>query len=268
MPDRDNWTAAMVLRWVLTRDKGAVLPMSATYGLVGVFEDGTVSRLAPEDMDAVTLAYCTDPNLPAGEERAVTAVARSERVIAVKDAIYQALRRGTLEACARRNGTGDVEKIASNQWLSLKFQSWNGHDLAVPIDIEADVLDLPRTFENYVGGRVPANIVPTVWPDPLFIEDQVMQLWPSCKSAQMEAAIEVPTRSGDGLALSEPPEGRGRLSDRERRIYEEARRLRPDFDERWGRISEVARLIAKGPPEMKFETARRILTRVLKKVRE
>jgi len=38
MPDRDNWTAAMVLKWVLTRDQAAVPAMIDTYGATGLFE--------------------------------------------------------------------------------------------------------------------------------------------------------------------------------------------------------------------------------------
>ena len=61
MPDRENWTTAMVLKWVLNRDGKAVLDMVDTYGAVGVLEDGTVSLLVPEDIEAVGIAYCTDP---------------------------------------------------------------------------------------------------------------------------------------------------------------------------------------------------------------
>jgi|SRR5271155_624282 len=117
MPDRDNWSAAMVLKWVLTRDEAAVLAMVDAYGAVGVFEDGTVSRLVPEDIDGVMIAYCTDPTFAPGEERVPAALARGDQVIAAKDEIYRALRRGELEARARRNGTGDVETIAPIQWL-------------------------------------------------------------------------------------------------------------------------------------------------------
>jgi hypothetical protein len=178
MPDRNNWTAAMVLKWVLIRDQAAVLAMVDTYGAIGVFEDQTVSRLTPEDIEAVMIAYCIDPEL-SGEEKGAVAVVRSQRVIAAKDEIYQALRRVELEARARRNGAGDVETIAPNQWLSLKFRSWDGHDLAVPINVEQDILKLANTFEDYVGGRVPAHILPAVWPDPLFAAEQVKKIWPA-----------------------------------------------------------------------------------------
>jgi hypothetical protein len=200
MPDRENWTAAMVLKWVLTRDQAAVLAMADTYGAVGVFEDGTVSRLAPEDIDAVVIAYCIDPTLPPGEEKDALAVVRSQRAIAAKDEIYRALRRGELEARTRRNGAGDVETIAPSQWLSLKFKSWNGHDLAVPINVEQDVLNLPRAFEDYIGGKVPAEMSPAVWPDPVFAAEHVKKMWSADERNREPADSQprlVPDRSGE-----------------------------------------------------------------------
>jgi hypothetical protein len=182
MPDRDNWTAAMVLKWVLTQDLPTVLAMIDTYDM-WIFEDGTRSRLIPEDVEAVTKAYCIDETTENHEEKVRTAVARSQRVIAAKDEIYRALRRGDIRAHARRNGTGDVEKITSEQWLSLKFQSWNGHDLAGPIDVEQNPIH-PRALADYLTGGVPIDTRPVVWPDPHFTADQVMDFWPSEKTNQ------------------------------------------------------------------------------------
>lgn len=45
MPDRDNWTAAMVLQWVLTRDLQAVFAM-LHYGSISV-RDGQVLPWPP-----------------------------------------------------------------------------------------------------------------------------------------------------------------------------------------------------------------------------
>jgi hypothetical protein len=177
MPDRDNWTAAMVLKWVLTRDLPTVLAMVDTYGAWIVSED-SVLRAVPEDLDAVMISFCVDPALPPGEKRNRNAVLRSQRVIEAKAEIYRVLRRGDVEARARRNGTGDVEKITSEQWLSLKFQSWNGHDLAVPIDVEQNTLH-PRSLADYLTGGVPIDTRPVAWPDPHFMASQVMELWPS-----------------------------------------------------------------------------------------
>jgi hypothetical protein len=176
MPDELNWTAAMVLKWVLTRDRKTVLPMIDTYGM-WIIEDGTTSRFIPEDVEAVTKAYCIDETIENHEKKVRTAVARSQRVIAAKNKIYRALRQGDLEARARRNGTGDIETVAPNQWLSLKFKSWMGHDLAIPVNIEQNFLRLPHAIEKYLAGEVSADVLPAVWPDPLFIADQVLQLW-------------------------------------------------------------------------------------------
>ena len=167
MPDRDNWTAAMVLKWVLTRDLPTVHAMVELYGAKIISED-SLARLVPEDLNAVMLAYCVDLTLPSGEERAREAVPRSQRVIEAKAEIYRDLRRGKLDTRARRNGTGDIEKITSEQWLSLKLQSWNGHDLAVPIDVEQNTLH-PRPPADYLTGRVPIDTRPVVWPDPHFM---------------------------------------------------------------------------------------------------
>ena len=187
MPDRDNWTAAMVLKWVLTRDLPIVHAMVERYGAKIISED-SLARLVPEDLDAVMLGYCVDLTLPPGEERAREAVLRSQRVIEAKAEIYRALRRGKLDTRARRNGTGDIEKITSEQWLSLKLQSWNGHDLAVPIDVEQNTLH-PRPLADYLTGRVPIDTLPVVWPDPHFMAKQVMDFWPSEKTNQASAGI-------------------------------------------------------------------------------
>ena len=120
MPDSDNWTAAMVLKWVLTGDLPTVLAMVKSYGAV-IISDDSLERVVPEDLDAVMIAYCVDPTLPPGEEKAKEAVLRSQEVIAAKAEICRALQRGMLEARARRNGSGDVETIASNQWLSTEI---------------------------------------------------------------------------------------------------------------------------------------------------
>jgi hypothetical protein len=268
MPDCDNWTAAMVLKWVLTRDQAAILAMVATYGAVGVFEDHTVSRLAPEDIEAVMIAYCIDPTLPPGEEKDATAVVRSQRVIAAKDEIYQALRRGELEARARRNGAGDVETIAPNQWLSLKFQSWDGHDLAVPINVEKDILNLPRAFEDYVGGRVAADVLPAVWPDPHFIAKQVLQIWPCLELTQMGGSAAAPTRNADEAALGEPPERPDGVSERDWQTYVSALEKGFDLGIR-GNITKAARSIASDRGHGgDYESERRALHRVRAKLSE
>src|SRR5437016_5636450 len=111
MPDHDNWTAAMVLKWVLTRDLPTVLDMAESYGATAYSEDGISRPVLPEDVGAVMSAYCVDLELPPGQERTRKAVLLSQKVIAAIEEIYGALQRGALEARARRNGIGDVETI-------------------------------------------------------------------------------------------------------------------------------------------------------------
>ena len=187
MPDCNNWTAAMVLKWVLTRNQAGVVAMADTYGAVGVFEDGTVSHLVPKDMEAVLIEYCTDPTFAPGEERAAAAVVRSERAIEAIREMHAALCRGSLKTHSRRNGSGDVEEIDPSQWVSLKLQPWNGHDLAVPIDIHKQPLSLPRKIEDYVAGEVCADSLPTVWPDPIFSGGRAMKIWPKLQGADPQA---------------------------------------------------------------------------------
>jgi hypothetical protein len=257
----------MVLKWALTRDQAAVLAMVDTYGAWEIFEDHTVSRLEPEDIDAVMIAYCTDPTLPPGEEKAATAVVRSERVIAAKHEIYRALRRGDLEARARRNGAGDVETIAPSQWLSLKFQSWNAHDLAVPIDIEQNTLH-PRPAADYLNGRVPIDTRPAVWPDPLFAAYQVMQIWPPQEERQAAAAVEVPTQRADDPVVTIPPERPDGVSNNDWQTFLSA--LNKGYDLGiYGNITKAARSIAGDRGHAgDFATERRALHRVRKKISE
>jgi hypothetical protein len=276
MPDCDNWTTAMVLRWVLTLDRVAVLAMVDTYGAVRVdLEVGTVSRVVPEDIDAVMTAYNIDESLPPGEERTRTAVMRSERVIRAKEEIYRALRQGKLEARTRRNGTGDVEKIAHEQWPNLKFRSLNGHDIAVPVDTEQNVLDLRQPIEDYLVGRVPVDVCPAVWPDPLFSASQVLQIWPS-DAAKEEAvasveAVDQPTGRADKSVPANAnirPERPDGVSDREWQTYCSA--LDKGYDlNLFGSISNAARSIAhEGGHAGDFQSERRALTRVRKKIKE
>jgi hypothetical protein len=235
---------------------------------IGVFEDHTVARLAREDIDAVRIAYCIDPTLPPGEETAATAMVRGDRVIAAMHKIYRALRRGALEARARRNGAGDVETITPNQWLSLKFQSWNGHDLAVPINVEQDLLDLPRAFEDYVGGRVPADFLPAVWPDPHLIANQVLQIWPCHEPTRLAPAVDVPPRSADEPVLSQPPERPSGLSNRDWETYIAALEKRFHLGIH-GNVTRVARSIARDRGHhSEYESERRSIHRVLKALRK
>jgi hypothetical protein len=265
MPDRDNWTAAMVLKWVLTRDEAAVLSMADIYGMVAILEDGTVSPCVAEDMDAVAIAYCRDETVATSTR---TVVLRSQRVIAKRNAIYQALRRGQLEARARRNGTGDVETIARDQWLSLIFRSWDGHDLAVPINIGQDALKLPRALEDYLEGNVPSEMLPAVWPDPHFIASQVLQAWPRHKPTEVAFGVDALPRSAGDPVFSEAAERPAGVSDNDWEIFSSARKkgLNPNV---WGNISKTARAIARDRGHRgEIQSERRAIHRVLEALRK
>jgi hypothetical protein len=49
MPDADNWTAAMVLKWVLAADLPTVLAMAESYGATAFSEDGTSRPIISEE---------------------------------------------------------------------------------------------------------------------------------------------------------------------------------------------------------------------------
>jgi hypothetical protein len=109
MPDRHNWTAAMVLKWILTRDAEAVLAMAADYGAVVVnLETRTSTEVRPATMADVDRAFVIDESITDREERITQAVIRAElRVIPARHEIHDALRQGRFEARSRRNGRGD-----------------------------------------------------------------------------------------------------------------------------------------------------------------
>jgi hypothetical protein len=63
MPNERHWSASMLLWWVLTRDKEAVLSMADEYG--GWLVDGeTAERIQPPTWDVVLRAYAIDNSLP------------------------------------------------------------------------------------------------------------------------------------------------------------------------------------------------------------
>jgi len=101
------------------------------------------------------------------------------------DSVYAKARIGALQGLARRNGTGDLEQIPPHQWAGLRFCSFDGHDLAIPVNIDQTPLPFPQPLEDYLAGRVPMEATPVVWPDPLFRADQVMKLWPPEKPNQV-----------------------------------------------------------------------------------
>jgi hypothetical protein len=184
IPDDHNWSAGMLLRWVLTRDRALVLAMADDYGAswVGV-EGNSVTRVRPQGWDDV--AGVIDKSLPA-EERVKAAVLRANVVMipALKE-IHGFLRSGDIQCQARRNGSGDIENVGREQWGGLRIRSFGGlrirsfegRDIAVPVTSEADRLQ-PRSLADYLSGSVPANDTPTVWVDPVFSAEQATKLWP------------------------------------------------------------------------------------------
>ena len=176
MPDRDHWSASMLLCWVLTRDSNVVLSMVDHYG-GWLVEGDNVTRTRPQSWDDVLRRYSIDDSLPP-EEKAVEAVVKAELfVIPAWNEIYSSLRRGKIDSWARPNGSGDIVKIEPIQWAGLRFRIHNGHDIAVPVDSEQNPLPLPRPLADYVSGSVPPTSLPTVWPDPLFLAEHATRVW-------------------------------------------------------------------------------------------
>jgi len=137
MPDRKNWTAAMVLEWVLSRDMQAVLAIAADHGAVEVDTVAkTVMEIRPASMRDVERTHAIDEAISDQEEKIARAIVWSDlKGIPARREVYDALKQGELEARSRRNGRGDLVVIERDQWLSLKFYSVEGHELALPVDI-------------------------------------------------------------------------------------------------------------------------------------
>jgi hypothetical protein len=177
MPDRDHWSASMLLRWVLTRDIEAVLSMMNDYGACLV-EGDKITRVQPQTWDDVMRAYSIDDSIRK-EEQMANVVFKAELFLTpAQEEIYGSLRRGEIDAWARPNGSGDIVKIAPIQWAGLRWRALEGHDIAVPVDSEENPLPLPRLLADYLSGSVPATSTPTVWPDPLYPAEQAAKLWP------------------------------------------------------------------------------------------
>jgi hypothetical protein len=223
MPDRHTWTAAMVLKWVLTHDAEAVLALEANYGGVMVdLETGTSTAVPLPTMRDVERAFIIDGWI--GETTfAQEAVLRSELTIPARRQIYDALKQGRLEGRARRNGRGDVVIVESNQWLLLKIDSIEGHDLAIPVDVYQEPLPLPYSYGDYLAARVPLDAAPTVWPDPLFRADQAKELWPAATVNSAREVSEAASASSHG-GMSD--QVRETTADRNLRWYS-------DFQNRW-----------------------------------
>jgi hypothetical protein len=178
VPNHDHWSAGMILYWVLTRDRDAVLAMSDPYGMVLVDGDN-VTRSQPASWDDVLRRYAIGDAQPT-EENLASAVFRGEtEIIPARREIYAALRRGDLHSWARPNGTGDAVQIGSLEWIGLRLRSLDGRDIAIPVDAEHNPLPLPYSHAEYLNGAVPGASTPRAWPDPLFAAEDAMRFWPS-----------------------------------------------------------------------------------------
>jgi hypothetical protein len=197
MPDRDHWSAGMVLRWVLVRDSDTVLSMLDSFGGVLV-EREKVTPIRPLTWDRVVQVYAIDDSLPA-EERMRQAVLRAElEIIPAQEKIYGALRRGVLDGWARPNGSGDYVKVEPIQWVGLRFRACDGHDFAVPVDSNQDRLPLPRPLADYLSALVPASDMPMVWVDPVLSGEQAMELWPAASIENPRTLANAPGPKGGG----------------------------------------------------------------------
>jgi hypothetical protein len=179
MPNNLHWSASMLLRWVLTRDIEGVLSIADDYGVL-IVEGTAAERVRPLTWDGVLRKFVRDDLLPE-DERAVEAVRRAEVfVIPAREWIYEVLRGGKIKSWARPNGSGDIQQIAPFQWAGLRLRSWEGHDIAIPVDSESRPLNLPKPYTDYLSGVVPVSLSPTVWPDPVFSSEQAINFWPRC----------------------------------------------------------------------------------------
>jgi hypothetical protein len=206
MPSDDFWSVSMLLHWVLMRDEHAVERMLGQYSdiLVGmpVFEiqildqnrniilrhdiDPTRANRPAKTWNDVIAEYELDPPVPPATENRelVNALIRSMELTKATQHIYSALQRGALEGHARRNGSGDVERIAPAEWTRLRFLGIDGHDLAVPTDVNGEPLGLLRPMADYLSGSVHPDEKPSVWVDPEFAAVQARKEWPAIRAGQ------------------------------------------------------------------------------------
>jgi hypothetical protein len=207
MPNNRHWSASMLLEWVLTRDIDAVLSMASQYGGWQVDDQGA-ARIQPFTLDDVTRTHSIDESLPK-EERAREAVRRADSfILPARQEIFDALRAGTLDGWARPNGSGDLTKIGPVQWAGLRFRGVDGHDIALPVDSEGDLLSLPRPLTDYLAGTVPVPFPPTVWPDPVFLAEQAMRLWPKGQTDSSKGTFAAAPYEADMETIAAPQQRR------------------------------------------------------------
>ena len=217
----------MLLHWVLTRDELAVERMLHQYGDIWVGmpvikiqirdQDSKVicehdikltkdEQLAKTWSDVISEYELVPPVPPTTERRElVSALIRSMSLTRATQLIYSALQRGTLDGCARRNGSGDVERIAPVEWTRLRFLGIDGHDIAVPTGTNGEPLALSRPMTDYLSGAVSSTQKPTVWVDPEFPTAQAMNLWPPIRPGQESSGVQQQEPTDDVLFRTGAP---------------------------------------------------------------
>ena len=94
MPDRQNWTAAMVLEWVLSRDMQAVLAIAADHGAVEVDTVAKkVTEIRPASMPDVERTHAIDESISDQGETIARAIVWGDlKGIPARREIYDALK--------------------------------------------------------------------------------------------------------------------------------------------------------------------------------
>ena len=94
MPDRQNWTAAMVLEWVLSRDMQAVLAIAADHGAVEVDTVAKkVTEIRPASMRDVERTHAIDESISDQGETIARAIVWGDlKGIPARREIYDALK--------------------------------------------------------------------------------------------------------------------------------------------------------------------------------
>jgi hypothetical protein len=207
MPSDDFWSPSMLLRWVLTRDEDAVERMLRQYGgpLVGIrFIPAPERQPAPTWNDVIAQYELKVPKTAKNKELSVIIV-RSMILTTATQQIYSALQRGAVEMYGRANGSGDVERIAPAEWTRLRFFGIEGHDVALPGDVNNEQFILSRPIADYLSWSVPPTNKPTVWIDPECPSAQALKEWPAFRDGQETSRVRQPEPSDDVIFRTGAP---------------------------------------------------------------
>jgi hypothetical protein len=205
---RDYWSAAMLLRWVLTRNEAAVLAMLDRYGAVERGLGDKWIRTLPETWETVAKTYA-NPEEVRTEEGLAKALFRFEHeVIPCQNEIHTALRSGKLENWVQPNGSGNLMEGDRVGWMQRALRSYGGHDLAIPINPrDLSPAPLPYHLAHYLTGNVSSSVTPSVWVDPSFLAEQAKKLWrPSAEATRRRSggSINVESSLTDGSSDTLP----------------------------------------------------------------